>query len=209
MRSTFGPAALLAFMLIPLISLGGSATAAAGTGTLQDPRGPFAASDRSLPFFPNVSFTEQTLAAQDWYEQGFTLTNEGRYSEAILAYGKALSLNRSLLNAWYYTGDAFFRLGRYNEAILAFSNATAVDPDFVDAYFYESLVYGKLGRYQDQKDALRMGLDAADREEAGKGTDAHPVVTAQGSFPVPLPPAVPLLAAALGAWVFMRRVRRS
>ena len=60
------------------------------------------------------------------------------------------------------------KLGRYNESILAFNNATAVDPDFVDAYFYESLVFEKLGRYQDRQDALREGLEPADRKKAAE-----------------------------------------
>jgi tetratricopeptide (TPR) repeat protein len=210
MRSAFPPTGLLALLLVPIIVTGGYAAAVAGSNSsLQPLGGTLGAGNRSLPFFPNVSFTERTLAAQDWYEQGFALTNEERYSEAILAYGKALSYNRSLLNAWYYEGDALFRLGRYGDALLAFSNATAVDQDFVDAYFYESLVYEKLGRSQDQKDALRRGLEAADRQEAAKGAGSHPAATAQGALSEPLPPWVSLLGAmmAIGLWAFMRRDR--
>ncbi|HUK92732.1 MAG TPA: tetratricopeptide repeat protein [Methanomicrobiales archaeon] len=205
MRSPFRLAGVLTAILIPLIAMGGSAGAMAGGSLQPAPAGASGATGQPGPFFPNVSFTGQTLAAEDWYEQGFALTNEGQYSEAILAYGKALSLNRSLLNAWYYTGDAYFRLGQYSEAILAFSNATAVDPDFVDAYFYEGLVYEKLGRYQDRKDALQRGLEAADREEAAKIANAHPAATSPGSFPVSLPLEVPLLGAVLGAWAILRR----
>jgi tetratricopeptide (TPR) repeat protein len=210
MGSAFLPTGLVAFLLVPIIVTGGYAAAGAGKDTLpQSVGGALGTDNRSLPLLPNVSFAERTLAAQDWYEQGFVLTNEGRYAEALLAYEKALSYDHSLLNAWYYTGDAFFRLGRYREAILAFSNATAVDPDFVDAYFYESRVYEKLGRFQDQKDALRKGLDAADRQEAGKDTEVHPAVTAQEVLPESLPPVVSLLGAmtAIGLWAFMRRGR--
>lgn len=210
MRSAFPLTGLLALLLIPIIVTGGYASAVAGEdASPQTMGGALGTDNRSLPLFPNVSFAERTLAAQDWYEQGFALTNEERYGEALLAYEKALSYNHSLLNAWYYTGDALFRMGRYSEALLAFSNATAVDPDFVDAYFYESLVYEKLGRYQDQKDILRKGLEAADRKEAGKGAEAHPVAPAQGPLPEPLPPEVSLLGAimAVGLRAFMRRDR--
>ncbi len=208
MRTAFPLTGLLALLLIPIIMAGGYATAAAGKDPSPQPMGGALGPDnRLLPLFPNVSFAERTLAAQDWYEQGFALTNEERYPEALLAYEKALSYNRSLLNAWYYTGDAFFRLGRYSEAILAFSNATAIDPDYVDAYFYESLVFEKLGRYQDQKDALQRGLEAADRKEAGKGGGSHPVATALGSLPEPVPSEISVLGVfmGIGLWAFMRR----
>ena len=159
----------------------------------------FGTYDRSLPLLPNVSSATEAPTAQDWYDQGFTLTNEGRYADALVAYREALSRNRSLLNAWYYTGDALFRLGRYSEALLAFSNATAVDPDFVDAYFYESLVYEKLGRYQARKDALREGLSAADRMKSAEEELAAVPAGNQGSLPVPLPPAIAPLGVALAA----------
>ena len=213
MKSAFPLTGLLALLLIPMIVAGGYAAAAAGKDASPQPMGGALGTDnRSFPLFPNLSLAERTLAAQDWYEQGFTLTNEGRYGEALLAYEKALLYNRSHLNAWYYTGDALFRLGRYNEAILAFSNATAVDPDFLDAYFYESLVYEKLGRYQDQKDVLRRGLEAADRQVATRtGTEARPAATPQGALPQPLPPEVSLLGAimAIVLWAFRRRDRSS
>jgi tetratricopeptide (TPR) repeat protein len=210
MRNAFPHVVLLAILFIPIAATGGCTAAGAGAGA---PPSPAAGSpgnlDRSLPLFPNVSFTEQTLTAQDWYEQGFAHTNEGQYSEALLAYGKALSLNRSLLNAWYYSGDALFRLGRYGEALLAFENATTVDPDFVDAYFYESLVYEKLGRYQDRKDVLRMGLEAADRRAAAAAAQATPLPGGQGTPSGPVSPAIALLAVSLPLVLhaFVRRNR--
>jgi tetratricopeptide (TPR) repeat protein len=212
MRSAFPPTGLLVLLLVPTIMTGGYAAAVAGSNSsLQPLGGTFGTDNRSLSLFPDVSFTERTLAARDWYEQGFALTNEEQYSEAILAYEKALSYNRSLLNAWYYEGDALFRLGRYGDALLAFSNATAVDQDFVDAYFYESLVYEKLGRSQDQKDALRRGLEAADRQEAAKGAESHPVATAQEALSEPVPPVLSLFGTvlAIGLRALWRREKRS
>jgi hypothetical protein len=212
MRSAFLLTGLIALLYIPIIVTGGYATPVTGKDASPQPMGGALGTDnRPLPPFPNVSFAERTLAAQDWYEQGFALTNEERYGEALLAYEKALSYNYSLLNAWYYTGDALFRLGRYSEALLAFSNATAVDPDFVDAYFYESLVYEKLGRYQDQKDALRQGLEAVDRKEAAEGAGTRAAETTTVPVPEPVSPGTAFLGAcaALGVWELRRRHRDS
>jgi tetratricopeptide (TPR) repeat protein len=210
MRCAFLHACLLAFLIAPIITAGGYAASTAGGSPVPTGR-PSGEYDPSVPLFPNISFTGQTLAAEDWYEQGFTLTNEERYGEALQAYEEALSCNSSLLNAWYYSGDALFRLGRYSEALLAFENATAVDPDFVDAYFYESLVYEKLGRFQDRKDALRRGLEAADRRKTREEAATRPVATTRGSLPEPGSPGTALLGAgiALGFRAFMRRQRGS
>ena len=207
MRGAFQDRHILALLLVPFIVTGGFAASLAGRDPSPNPVGGALGSENSsLPFLPNISFTAMTLAAQDWYERGFALTSEERYGEALLAYEKALSYNHSLLNAWYYTGDALFRLGRYNEALLAFSNATAVDPDFVDAYFYESLVFEKLGRSQDRKDALRKGLEAADRQDAGEVAGTHLPATDQGPPSEPLPLEVSLLGVgmALGLHAFRR-----
>jgi len=188
MRNGLPGVFLLALVLVPCAVAGVQALAAGSAGTSGD----------SLASLPNVSFPGQAPTAQDWYDQGFALTNEGRYEEALQAYGEALAANRSLLNAWYYSGDAFSRLGRYGDALLAFENATIMDPDFVDAYFYESAVYGKMGRYQDQKDALGKGLEAADRREASAGAAVRtPPATGGGAAAVPVSPTTVLLAISL------------
>ena len=203
MRSPLPPACLLALLLIPVIAAGGQSLLTGGAPGI---------GNQSLPLLPNVSFADRTLAAQDWYEQGFALTNREQYDEALLAYERALSYDRSLLNAWYYEGDALFRLGRYEEALLAFSNATAVDPDFVDAYFYESRVYGQLGRLEEQRDALQRGLEAADRKVAAQqGAGVHPGTAGREPASEPLLPVLALLGTgmAIGLRAFLRRGRNS
>lgn len=207
MRSSCLHSGLLAVLLFPVLVTGGFAAVDGAGIILPEPPG----GAPVIPLFPNVSFTVRTMAARDWYEQGFTLTNEERYGEALLAYEKALSLNRSLLNAWYYSGDALFRLGRFNEALLAFENATAVDPDFVEAYFYESLVYGRLGRHQDGKDALRQGLEVAERRGAKEAAEAHPAANGPGAVPEPVSPGTALLGMglAVGIRTFVRPGRGS
>ena len=207
MKGSFPVAAFFALLLVLFVVPGACIAPATGTGAPALPvEGTPGTYDRSLPLLPNVSSADQTLTAQDWYEQGFALTNEGRYEDALLLYGKALSCNRSLLNAWYYMGDALFRLGRYNESILAFDNATEVDPDFVDAYFYESLVFEKLGRYQDRQDALQKGLAAADRKEAAEENQTAAPAGGPGAQPEPLSPVIDPLGIALA--MGLRSLRR-
>lgn len=208
MRSAVLHAAFVALLLVPAIAGGGSAAAPGGGNSSPGATGEkTGAYGQSIPLFLNITFTGRTLAAQDWYEKGFILTSGERYREALQAYEKALSCNRSLLNAWYYSGDALFRLGRYREAILAFENATAIDPDFVDAYFYEGRVYERLGLYREQQDALGKGLEAADRRKAAEEAGTSPPRAAREPVSQPVPSAIPLVGTvmAIGLLGFIRR----
>jgi hypothetical protein len=191
-------AVLIACLLIPALAAGGAAVPpdmedlVAGRGN-----GSPGAGGTPLPLFPDISFPQRTLAAREWYERGFAFTNEERYSEAVMAYEQALAADRSQLNAWYYLGDALFRLGRSREALLAFGNATAIDPDFVDAYFYESRIYGELGLPEEETDALRRGLEAADRRKAKEDASIPP--QAPGPLTQPLPAGLAILATGITA----------
>ncbi|MDD1667440.1 MAG: tetratricopeptide repeat protein [Methanomicrobiales archaeon] len=196
MRSACTPALLLALLFPAMLAAGGPAASADALFPAGSGAGSPGGSDAPVPLFPNISFPERTIAAQAWYERGFALTNEGRYTEAVLAYRNALAADPSHLNAWYYLGDALFRLGRYEEALLAFGNATAADPDFVDAYFSESRVYGKLGMHREEKEALARGLEAADRRSAAGVAETR--VTG-GAVPQPVSPVIPLLGAGSAA----------
>ncbi len=194
-------------LLVQLLVSGGFAACPAGAVPPPGAQGGALGPDgQTIPLFPNVTFARETPDALDWYDQGFAFTNEEDYGDALVAYGKALALNRSLLNAWYYTGDALFRLGRYSDALLAFENATAVDPDFVDAYFYESQVYERLGRFQEEKDILGKGLEAADRVET-KGAAATPPLATPAASDTPVSPALAVLGTAFALVIRARTGR--
>ncbi|HVN66310.1 MAG TPA: tetratricopeptide repeat protein [Methanomicrobiales archaeon] len=204
MNRTALPAVLVPCLLLPAMVAGGFGAPAAG-GLLPGVSARDTSWSAGQPsLFPNVSFPTHTMAAQDWYEQGFALTSEERYAEAVTAYEQAIAADHALLNAWYYLGDAFFRLGRYQEALLAFGNATAIDPDFVDAYFYESLVYRQLGLPREEKAALGQGLDAADRKKAKEETRSPGGSGGQVSGPVSYGAAI-LGAGAACALRFLRQ----
>jgi hypothetical protein len=208
MRSALLHAGLIALLLVSVLVKGAYATPVNGPGTPDQHRGGVSGIDeRALPPMPNISGFGMTPDARDWYEEGFALTGQERYSDALRAYEKALSYDPSLLNAWYYAGDALFRLGRYQEALLAFGNATAVDPDFVDAYFYESRVYERLGRSRNQTDALERGLEAAERVKAREEAGTSPPPVAPGYLAEPVSPLTSFLGAgmATGLLTIMRR----
>jgi tetratricopeptide (TPR) repeat protein len=201
------PAALIACLLLPMVTACAcAAPPAGGTVTAGLEGGSASPGETPLSLFPDITFPARTPAALDWYERGFALTTDERYREAVDAYEEALAANRSLLNAWYYLGDALFRLGRPREALLALENATAIDPDFVDAYFYESRIFGELGLPDEEKDALRKGLEAADRRTAENKSPSPRAAT--GPLPQPLPAGTALLATGIAAACLAARHRK-
>jgi len=192
MRPALLCAVFIACLLIPPLAWGAAAASPApGIGMAGHGGDAGGMGGPPPPLLANVSLPVHTPSAEDWYEQGFALTTEERYSDAVTAYEHALAANRSLLNAWYYLGDALFRLGRPGEALLAFGNATAIDPDFVEAWFYEGRIYHQLGYPEAEKEALGRGLEAAERRVAEEtaGSRGTPPPNSVG-----LPAGVPLLA---------------
>jgi hypothetical protein len=79
----------------------------------------------------------------------------------------------------------------------------------VDAYFYEARVYHRLGRSQDEKNALRKGLLAADRRKAREEAGSPPAAGIPGPVSQPVSAAIPFLGAGMASGLrrFMRRDR--
>jgi len=65
---------------------------------------------------PVVS-SQQT--AEEWYNKGVDLYNQGNYDEAIKCYDEAIKLNPQLTEAWSNKGVVLGEQGNYDEAINA------------------------------------------------------------------------------------------
>jgi len=69
---------------------------------------------------PVVS-SQQT--AEEWYNKGVDLYDQGNYDEAIKCYDEAIKLNPQLAEAWSNKGVALQALHRNSEAESAFKKA--------------------------------------------------------------------------------------
>ena len=67
------------------------------------------------------------------YNEGNAAYREGRYSEAVTAYLRALEAGAQNSAVYYNLGNAYFRLGRIGRAILNYERSLRLDPRNDDA----------------------------------------------------------------------------
>jgi tetratricopeptide (TPR) repeat protein len=88
--------------------------------------------------------------AKDWYDKGTALKKDKKYTEAITAFKKAVSLASSYSEALHQLGWCYNEKGMYNEAIDVLkkeSIAGAVDK--AENYFEMGYAYGQLLKYDE------------------------------------------------------------
>lgn len=108
--------------------------------------------NQALALKPNDQFMIEKLAAvrslwvknesdtQEWvdkgnylYTQTKTYTINGKYSDSLDAYNKAIELDPKFALAWYEKGVTLNTLGKYNESIKAYDKALESDPNMTSA----------------------------------------------------------------------------
>ena len=70
--------------------------------------------------------------AEDWFNNGSSLIDQGKYNEAIKAFDEAIIKldpnDPNLAAVWSNKGTALAILGKYNESIWAYNEAIRLDP---------------------------------------------------------------------------------
>ncbi|PHX55606.1 hypothetical protein CP500_010030 [Tychonema bourrellyi FEM_GT703] len=88
-----------------------------------------------------LNFCEQILKKDDssltasfvWRNKGASLNKLKRYSEALPAYEKSLSIEPSNAQFWFEKGKILFELQQYKEAVAAYDKAIELKPDYQEA----------------------------------------------------------------------------
>jgi hypothetical protein len=62
-------------------------------------------------------------SANDWFDKGIALYNQGKYDQAIQAYDKAIEINPQYAEAWNNKGIALNTQGNYDDGIKAHDKA--------------------------------------------------------------------------------------
>jgi serine/threonine protein kinase len=90
----------------------------------------------------------QPNSAPAWKGRGDALFSLGRYSGALEAYNKAISLQPNDIKSVINKGKVLYQLGkaRYPEALNAYDNALKIDPNSAEAWSGKGLVYIGLGQ---------------------------------------------------------------
>ena len=86
--------------------------------------------------------------AEEWLQEGNSLTDLKHYREAVAAYDQAILLNPTNAHAHHNKGFALEKLKRYDEAIAAFDQAIRIDPNYADAHRDRGIALTKLKRYE-------------------------------------------------------------
>jgi len=54
---------------------------------------------------------------EEWYQRGYHLMAEGRYSESIKAYSMAIEHDLEYAEAYFARGACYYKLGYYRKAV--------------------------------------------------------------------------------------------
>jgi tetratricopeptide (TPR) repeat protein len=78
--------------------------------------------------------SEKKSKATEYFMDAYRLSEQGKYEEAIAAYGKAIELDLKDPAAYNNKANALDGLGRYAEAIDAYDKAIELDPEDAELY---------------------------------------------------------------------------
>jgi tetratricopeptide (TPR) repeat protein len=101
---------------------------------------------------PNLAKAEQL------FNRGNKLIDQGAYAEAAALYEKAVELDSSHAAALNNLGSALLRLGRYDEAERHFREAIAIKPDYSDPHSNLGNLLRQKGYLSDSEALLRRAL---------------------------------------------------
>jgi tetratricopeptide (TPR) repeat protein len=96
-----------------------------------------------------VTSAQCQQTAEDWFNSGLALANQGMYEEAIKAYDQAILLEPNNAGLRIIKGDALCNIGKYDEAITAYDKAISIDFNNVDAWNGKAWALNSKGKYNE------------------------------------------------------------
>jgi tetratricopeptide (TPR) repeat protein len=96
-----------------------------------------------------------------WYDQGNMNLEAKNYSQAVLSYEHAITLDPDYFEAWNAKADALNREGNYSEALAASGQVILLKPDYVKGWINRGFILYNLGRYEEELKAYQTaaGID--------------------------------------------------
>lgn len=85
----------------------------------------------------------------DVFYRGNTLSDQGKYDEAIREYDRVINFNPNIAEAWCNKGVALVNLGKYDAALNALNKAIEIDPQIAEAWNGKGTVLYAQGKYDE------------------------------------------------------------
>lgn len=114
--------------------------------------------------------------------RGLALSVSQRYQEAEIEFEKALASNPNLFEAHYFYARACYVQSRLGEAALHWERAAEIKPDDYQSVLLLAMVYCSLDRPTDENEALRRGVERAERELARNPDNARAAYLSANAF---------------------------
>ncbi|NQE36836.1 tetratricopeptide repeat protein [Microcoleus asticus] len=113
----------------------------------------------SRPILEKAKAEYQAVLAQQKYNLGNTLKNQGKLEEAITAYRKAIEIDPNFAWAYNYLGLILQNQGKLEEAITAYRKAIEIDPNYTNAYNNLGLILQNQGKLEEAITAYRKAIE--------------------------------------------------
>ena len=104
-------------------------------------------------------FTEK--AAQDYLKSGLILAGEGRDTEAVQSFRRAVSTKPDWAEAHSLLGSALARDGKYAEAEAELRKAVQLKPDYAEGWNYLGQFYQDRAKDKEAQEAFRKARQLA------------------------------------------------
>lgn len=97
-----------------------------------------------------------------WFEIGRQAVIAENWSEALIAFNKAIKLNPQNTEAYFYRGNVYDELGNYKQAIVDYNKTIKLNPVYIDAYLRRGFAYNNLGKLNEAMDNIKMAAKLGD-----------------------------------------------
>ncbi|MBE9163728.1 tetratricopeptide repeat protein [Tychonema sp. LEGE 06208] len=99
--------------------------------------------------------------AAEYHELGESLQQEGKYTEAIAAYRKAIAINPNYFGTHHNLGDVLKWMGKIDESIKSYQKAAEVNPSFVWSHHNLGDIFQQEGRLDEAVAAYQRAIEVA------------------------------------------------
>jgi tetratricopeptide (TPR) repeat protein len=101
--------------------------------------------DEALALFQTLLRTDSNNATI-WNNIGIIRFRQGKYRDAVNAFGQATDIDPEFTNAWFNKSLALIHLNKETEALRALDKVLKVNPRDGEAQSQRALIVGKLAR---------------------------------------------------------------